>query len=420
MEEPQSNNIQQQAVYCDKDEVSFFELFRILFNHKKKIIGITLSSIIVSILYTLFLPNLYQVEATYRPPLARDIQELQVRLRIASRKLDNFDETMGLGKASSFIGNTINALLKIFIQNYYNRKDNKFTAGDKTKVINVNDIFSVFTRNLNSKKIRWFVFREILLKNKLLSGTQNMGYNSEDAFKSFDDSLSVSISSVKTGEASVFFTTLAMKGKQTPLLAKVVNMIAEEARKSTLREVILNVKASIAVKIKILIQEIDWLQKIASMQRGDKIVRLTAADTVRALKYKIANIQKIEKNNRLNQITKIEKKLNFSRFSELRILQEQLNLLSINHKIEQLKKRLVDDSFIKLLRFKEFEINYLKSIQINLKDVLVARLERKAYSPGRLVKPNIKLNAMLGFLLGLFLSIFIAFFSNHLTTRLIK
>lgn len=113
------------------------------------------------------------------------------------------------------------------------------------------------------------------------------------------------------------------------------------------------------------------------------------------------------------QISALKKRKNDDPFiPELPSLLAELKLLDHNPKIEQLEKRANDDPYIASLRDMESTLAYLKSIHIDPKSFLSARLDKSASTPEHYIKPKRKLIVVLGFILGLMIGVFMAFVMN--------
>jgi LPS O-antigen subunit length determinant protein (WzzB/FepE family) len=113
------------------------------------------------------------------------------------------------------------------------------------------------------------------------------------------------------------------------------------------------------------------------------------------------------------QISALKKRKNDDPFiPELPTLLAEIKLLDHNPKIEQLEKRKNDDPYIASLRDMESTLSYLKSIHIDPKSFLSARLDKSASPPEYYIKPKRKLIVVLSFVLGLMIGVFMAFVMN--------
>ncbi|MBT5370541.1 MAG: hypothetical protein HOL17_02330, partial [Gammaproteobacteria bacterium] len=81
-EEPQQiplSYMVQQPWYPPEDEISLLDLWRVLVKQKRVIAGITAIAMVVALFYALSLAPVYQAETHFLPPLAKEIQSLNVQ-----------------------------------------------------------------------------------------------------------------------------------------------------------------------------------------------------------------------------------------------------------------------------------------------------------------------------------------------------
>jgi chain length determinant protein (polysaccharide antigen chain regulator) len=98
----------------------------------------------------------------------------------------------------------------------------------------------------------------------------------------------------------------------------------------------------------------------------------------------------------------------------LRELEEQLQRLEQNSRVEVLKVRTNDEPFIADLRDLKEQIAKLNNIKINEAKIKAALFDQMAVVPESPIKPKRKLVVIISFVLAFMLSIFLAFFLNFI------
>jgi LPS O-antigen subunit length determinant protein (WzzB/FepE family) len=271
------------------------------------------------------------------------------------------------------------------------------------------------------------------------------------------------------------FVSISYDGKNPELIAKMVNDYIKYVHDKTIEEFLLLVKRNIRTKKEDLEDVIIQSKKrVIAQRRQDEIARLIEADKIARLEFieRIKVLKERTEQKRQDKMVQLEealviaKKLDIvdpidswselnnvkdqvtnkvsinnktlpeytrgskalqaelqalkSRTSNdpftpgLRELEEQLQRLEQNSRVEVLKVRTNDEPFIADLRDLKEQIAKLKNIKINEAKIKAALFDQMAVVPESPIKPKRKLVVIISFVLAFMLSIFLAFFLNFI------
>ncbi len=406
---------------AQEDEINLLDLWKVLAAKKKFIFGLTAIITLLAIIIVLVMPRTYQTTAHFLPPKASDVEELNIP--------------------------AINYSLSS------------------------EDAYNSFILNLKSRSLRLKFFNEHDLSSKL---SDDPTANKDQIFEELFNKQLVVKQDLKK-KAQQAFVSISYDGKDPELIAKMVNDYIKYVHDKTLEEFLTLVRRNIRTKKQDLEDVIIQSKKrviaqrrqdeIARLIEADKIARLELLERIKVLKERteqkrqdrmvqleealviakkldivdpidswseLNNVKdqvtnKVSINNKtLPEYTRGSKALQAelqalkSRTSNdpftpgLRELEEQLQRLEQNSRVEVLKVRTNDEPFIADLRDLKEQVAKLKNIKINEAKIKAASFDQMAVVPESPIKPKRKLIVIISFVLAFMLSIFLAFFLNFI------
>lgn len=402
------------------DEINLLDLWKVLVAKKKFIFGFTAIITLLAIVIVLIMPRTYQTTAHFLPPKASDLEELNIPA----------------------IG---------------------YSLGTEAA-------YNSFILNLKSRALRLEFFNEHDLSSKL---SDDPTANKDQVFENSFNKLLVVKQDLKK-KAQQAFVSISYDGKDPELIAKIVNDYIKYVHDKTIEEFLDLVKRNISMK-QVDLEDviIQSKKRVIAQRRQDEIERLIEADAIARLELleKIKALKERTEQKRQDRMVTLEealviaKQLNIvdpidswselknndqaankvsinnkslpeytrgsktlqaelqalkSRTSNdpftpgLRELQEQLQRLEQNSRVEVLKVRTNDDPFIGDLRDLREQVAKLNNIQINEAKIKAALFDQIAVVPENPIKPKRKLIVIISFVLAFMLSIFLAFFLNFI------
>lgn len=416
---PQYVMMPPQQYLPQEDEINLLDLWKVLAAKKKFIFGFTAIITLLAIVIVLIMPRTYQTTAHFLPPKASDVEELNIPA---------INYSLGAEAA-----------------------------------------YNSFILNLKSRALRLEFFNEHDLSSKL---SDDPTANKDEIFEeSFDKQLVVKQDLKKKGQQA--FVSISYDGKNPELIAKIVNDYIKYVHDKTIEEFLTLVRRNIRTKREDLEDVIIQSKKrVIAQRRQDEIARLIEADKIASLELleKIKVLKERTEQKRQDRIVTLEealviaKQLNIvdpidswselkddqaankvsinnkslpeytrgsktlqaelqalkSRTSNdpftpgLRELEEQLQRLEQNSRVEVLKARTNDEPFIADLRDLKEQVAKLKNIKVNETKIKAALFDQMAVVPEAPIKPKRKLIVIISFVLAFMLSIFLAFFLNFI------
>ncbi len=259
----------------EDDEINLLEIWQVLIQKKRLIIGITLAATLTVSAYAFLAPPLYKAEIFLLPPLAKDVHGL------------NF------------------------------------------QALNINEhspasVYNLFVRNLHSRALRMRLFKEQNLAN-LLAPDRDPNTRIEDVFEStFNEALTVSRNLRKKGQED--FITVSFETEDATLGANILNDFIRLVNAETVSILSQNVEEKLNSQKQLLQNQI--ASKRAQLPREDRVQVLEDAAFVDEMlivsSLPIPATTTIS-NNEMRDYLMLEHKL--EQLSALHKLQEQLVLL---------------------------------------------------------------------------------------------
>lgn len=257
------------------------------------------------------------------------------------------------------------------------------------KPFSVDDIYTVFTRNLQAEGSRHQFFRGVYLPSldeEWRSGSRDGPY---EAF--------ARVLSVKTPNKSQPERYVIIVGHSDPAqAAEWAKLYMDQVVRQSLDEILQNIRRELGVKGRQLQQEIDTLREFVKVRKNDRIIQLKEALTVAEV-LGLANPPIIS-----GQITE---QLSAIMGGDLMYMRGSKALRA---EIEVLGNRTSDDPFIPSLRNLEEQYNFYTGIQVAREEVAVSRQDGAVVTTDAPIKPKTVLILVLGILFGGILGVFIA------------
>jgi len=334
-----------------RNEIDLIELVQQLWMKKWLIIGVTAAVTLMAAAYAFLTPPVYRAQATVMPPSLSDI----AWFNLARNMLAASNETSGSGS-----GRNSNASLKPFT---------------------TEDVYSVFTRNLQSDQSKRRFYDNVYLPSL-----------DEDEKKGSQDSLyqsylrRISITGPTTAQPDRFL--LNIEGHDPAQAAEWAELYIRDVEQRSLQEMLENAQSEIQVQGRNLMQQIDTLRESAKVRREDRLAQLEEAFSV-AQKIGLENPPMIagQMSDQLSAI--MEGNLTYMRGAK-----------ALRAEIEALKKRNSDDPFIPRLRSLQEQYSLYASLHIQPERVAVYRLDGAIETPDKPIKPMKALILLVGALVG--------------------
>lgn len=330
-------------IHQRNDEIDLFELFQKLWMSKWLIIGVTLAVTLVAAAYAFLTPPVYRAQAAVMPPSLSDIAG-------------------------------------------FNLARNKDIGLEPFKV---DDVYRVFTRNLQSDQSKRRFYSEVYLP----SLDEDQKKTSRDAlYNAFLKRLNVAGPTAAQPDRFI----LSVEGSDPVEAAQWAERYIRDVEQQSIQEMLNNAQSEIEVRGRNLTQQIETLRESAKARREDRLVQLEEA-------LKVAKVIGLENppmiagqmNDQLSAI--MEGNLTYMRGAK-----------ALKAEINALAQRKSDDPFVPELRNLQEQHALYVSLHIQPERVAVYRLDGAIETPDQAIKPKKILILLLGMVLGLMLSIFAA------------
>ncbi|YCH20050.1 Wzz/FepE/Etk N-terminal domain-containing protein [Pseudomonas sp. D1-3] len=328
------------------DEIDLFELFRKLWAKKWLIIGTTVATTLFAAAYAFLTSPVYRAQASVMPPMLSDIAG-------------------------------------------FNLARNKDIGLEPFKV---NDVYRVFTNNLQSDQSKRRFYSEVYLPS--LSDNQKKG-SRDGLYQAFLRRLT--ITGPTTSQPDRF--VLNIEGKDPSEAAQWAERYIKDVERQSIDEMLSNAQSEIQVRGRNLMQQIEVLRESAKVRREDRLIQLKEA-------FKVAQAIGLENppmiagqmNDQLSAI--MEGNLTYMRGAK-----------ALKAEIDALTQRESDDPFVPGLRNLQEQHALYASLRIQPERVAVFRLDGAIEIPDQPIKPKkffilasgVALGALLGGILSLLL-----------------
>jgi len=352
------------------EEIDLVELFQELWAKKWLIVSVTAAVTLAAAAYAFLAPPVYRAQAAVMPPSLSDIADFNI-----ARNMLNASSDMG----SSSSERAANASYKPFT----------------TK-----DVYSVFTRHLQSDQSKRQFYRDVYLPSL-----------SEEQKKASQDALyqgflrRFSLTAPTTAQPDRFIINI--EGGDPAQAADWVGLYIQDVGQRSLQEMLENAQSEIQVQGRNLMQQIETLRHSAKVRREDRLMQLQEALKVsQAIGLENPPMIAGQMNDQLSAI--MDGNLTYMRGAK-----------ALKAEIEALKQRKSDDPFVPELRGLQEQHALYESLTIQPDRVAVYRLDGAIETPDQPVKPQkaliLLLGAVLGGMLGVLLAIAAILISRHKT-----
>ncbi|MFI8481170.1 LPS O-antigen chain length determinant protein WzzB [Pseudomonas sp. NPDC078700] len=327
------------------DEIDLIELVKQLWLQKWLIVGCTVIITALAAAYAFLTPPTYEASAGVMPPRLSDISGYN------------------LGRSEA--------------------KLNEFT---------VEDVFSVYKRNLLSGSLKYQFFDEIYLPS--LPAEDSAGAK-DKLWDRFNSGFSVQAPDAKNNPD---YFVVKVKGEKPEVVAEWANQYVKMAADKSAAGMRTNLLTEIGTRAQSLSRQIDALRVTAEKRRNDRVARLQEALVVAdAVGYDAP------------QVTpgKTSSDGDFAEFMDGNLMYMR-GAKAVKAELAVLEKRTNDDPFIAELRGIENQMDFLQKIDVNPDNVAVFTLDSPALVPETPIAPKKMLILVLGLVLGAMLGVLIA------------
>ncbi|VXC26419.1 regulator of length of O-antigen component of lipopolysaccharide chains [Pseudomonas sp. 9AZ] len=336
-----------QAIYGD--EIDLVELFCGLWAQKWLIILVTMLCVIGAATYAFFTTPVYEARIAVQPPTLSDIAGFN--------QGRTGDKTRGNG-------------LKPFV---------------------VDDVYAVFSRNLQSDSSKRKFFREVYLPS--LDEAQRSG-SRDSLYKNFNNKLSINVPDKNQPQRF----SVAVNYHSPQLASAWAKEFIDQVAERSLTEMLENAERELAVQARNIEQQIKSEQVGAKSRRDDRIVQLQEA-------LKVA--EAIGLDNPPVITGRVSNESELSAFMDGSLMYMR-GTKALRAEMQVLVERLSDDPFVPELRELEAKYQVFSSVSINPEKVAVFRQDGDIEVPDQPIKPKKALVLVLGVLLGGVLGVFAA------------
>lgn len=341
------------------DEIDLLELFHGLWMQKWLIVLITLVFTVAAATYAFISKPVYEVAATVLPPSLSDIAGFN------------------LGRTG-----VNNGGLEPFL---------------------VDDVYAVFTRNLQSDRSRRKFFKDFYLSS--LDDVQRLG-SQDNIYKIFKDKFSVKVLDKNQPERYSIIIE-----HYNPELASVwAKQYVDQVAERSLNEMLLNADRELAVRARNIQQQIKSERDSAKARREDRTVQLqealTVADTIGLVNPPVIT-GRVSNDGELSAF--MDGSLMYMRGSK-----------ALRAELDVLLARTSDDPFIPGLRDLEAKYQLFSGVSPDPNNVAVFRQDGEIEVPDQPIKPKKSLIVALGIVLGGMLGLLIALIRVVLIKRLFR
>ncbi|HBO8840874.1 TPA: chain-length determining protein [Pseudomonas aeruginosa] len=244
----------------------------------------------------------------------------------------------------------------------------------------VQDVYSVFLRNLQADETRHRFFENVYLPS--LGGERPASRDS--LYRVFNEKISITLPD-KTQPSRY---RLTVEQEDPELAAEWIRRYLADTAEHSVQEMVKNAHREIEVKARDVDQRIQTLRETAKLRREDRIVQLREA-------LKVADAVGLEKPPMISG--QVSEQLSAIMNGSLMYMRGSK---ALRGEIEALESRVSDDPFIPALRTLQEQEKLYSSLRVNTDEVAVFRQDGSVEMPDSPVKPKKLLLVMMGLLLG--------------------
>jgi len=351
------------------DEIDLFELFQSLWQEKVLIVLITAIVTAVALAYALTATPIYQTQASLVPPPAYAIQGYNEG-RVDNRR-----------KSSE------------------RNRDGSQEQGIEARVFEVEDVYNIFKRNLNSLRLRTAFFEDIYVPSL---SAEEQKKERDSLLNAFNKVLSVKQGDPKS-DPELYRVTVTLD--EPAVAADWIQQYIERTIAATKLELKRNIEAERNVRINALSSQIQSLLNTAKREREDQINLLKEA-------LYIAESIGLESPSTLSD----KASLGGNRYIDNDLIYTR-GAKTLRAQLDVLEKRASDEPFIAGFRELNTQLQLLQNYQLDDSNVSVVTIDEAAEVPSIPIKPNKKLIVAVGIVLGGMLGVFAALIRSMIRKR---
>lgn len=354
---PNNSISPQQSKQFIDDEIDLFELWERLYQQKYLILMIVGFFTLAGLIYSFVATPVYKTSAYLLPPLAKDVQALNINLRSANL----FDENL--------------------------------IKEDKTIEQVRSDVFARFLRNIQSRELRRTFFDRLLLTENVFETTDK----DVSVLKLFEEKFNEKLILDKPQENSVGAAyVLNLETNDAEVSARWLNDYLGFVIVQTKQELIDEINATIEHRKTELNVMMRLMRENALKQKHDRLEMLNEA----------LNIAKAIDLKSAQQVESPIPRMHYLRGYE-----------AIQAEIETLTQRESEDPFIEKLRELQRYANYLSSFNLEPEAFRVVGIDQQAFAPDEPIQPKKALIIIISVILGAMLGAFIALIRSAVKAR---
>lgn len=266
------------------------------------------------------------------------------------------------------------------------------------KPFEVKDIYSVFTRNLQSESLRYKFFNEVYIPS--LNGSDRQRTH-DSLYQQFSAELTIT-------QPNKDFTerySVVVQREQPAQAAEWLRLYIDRASEATKKELIKNLSKEAEVRARSVETQIAMLRENAAKVRNDAILQLHEAENV-ANAIGLQNHLVVSGSVAVDMSGAVDQRLIYLRGTK-----------ALEAEVKNLQARESDDAFIQGLRKLQTQYDYYKGLAVRAEGVEVYQLDGVIKAPDSPIKPRKALIVVLGLALGLILGVIIAVISQFFSER---
>jgi chain length determinant protein (polysaccharide antigen chain regulator) len=260
------------------------------------------------------------------------------------------------------------------------------TVRSGLKPYSVQDVYAVFTRNLQSESLRYKFFNEVYIPSLGESARQR---SRDSMYRQFSAELTIGQPNKDFAER---FSVVVMTGEPAQA-AEWLRLYIDKASETTKKEIVKNLSKEAEVRARNIEKQIAMLRENAARTREDTVLQLREAEKV-AGAIGLQNHLVVSGNVAGDMSGVVDPRLVYLRGTK-----------ALEAEIRNLLTRESDDAYIADLRKLQTEYDFYNAIGVKAEDVAVYQLDGVIMPPDSPIKPRKALIVVLGLVLGLMLGV---------------
>ncbi|MHC8387665.1 LPS O-antigen chain length determinant protein WzzB [Pseudomonas sp. MDT2-39-1] len=254
------------------------------------------------------------------------------------------------------------------------------------KLYTVKDIYSVFTRNLQSESLRYKFFIDVYIPSLSESDRQR-------SYDSLYRQFSAELTTTQPNKDFVERFSVAVQSGQAAQVAEWLRLYIDRVGETTKKELIKNQSKEAEVRARNIEKQIAMLRENAAKERNDTVLQLHEAEKV-AGAIGLQNHLVVSGSVAGDMSGAVDPRLIYLRGTK-----------ALEAEVKNLQARESDDAFIGDLRKLQTQYDFYKGLGVKAEDVAVYQLDGVIKAPDAPIKPRKALILVFGLVLGLMLGV---------------